>query len=448
MRILLFLGFLVLSVLVPVGLAQAQAQAPAPPDLQRAESLVRSGKAEEAWKLLSPHEFELAGREDFDYLLGVAALDSGRTNRATLVFERVLAVNPDHAAARLDMARAYFALGDYQRSRGEFEQVLQHEDTPPAAKLTIGRYLAAIEERAPGRGTRLTGYVEASIGRDSNISSATSTSSIFVPLFNTNFTLGSSSVKIADNFASLGGGAELTQVLGAGVSLFAGVDLKQRGHRDWDVYDSRSIDYRGGFQTVHDKDTFRLTVGRNDYDLDNRKYRRIGSLGMELRHAADAQTQVIGFAQVSEIKYLQDSTASYSSSQTIAGLGLVRSLTGSGNPIVFGSVYAGDDTATRNRGDGDRDIFGLRGGYQRSLRDDLDFHAMLSAQYSGYQRLNLLFQEYRKEIQYDLGLGFNWRFRQDWLLKPQLTYTRSDSNFQVYDYDRYELSLTLRKDFR
>lgn len=446
MRILLFLGFLVLSMLVPVGLAQAQTSSL--PDLQRAESLVRSGKAEEAWKLLSPHEFELAGQEDFDYLLGVAALDSGRAARATLVFERVLAVNPDHAAARLDMARAYFALGDYQRSRGEFEQVLQHEDTPPAARQTIGRYLAAIEERSPGRGTRLTGYVEASIGRDSNLNSATSTSAIFVPLFRTSFTLGASSVKAADDFAALGGGAELTHVLGAGVSLFAGIDLRQRGHRDWDVYDSRSTDYRAGLQAVHDKDVFRLTVGRNDYDLDHARYRRIGSLGLELRHAADAKTQVIGFAQVSEIKYLQDSMASYGSTQTIVGLGLVRSLEAKGNPVVFGSVYAGDDTATRNRGDGDRDIFGLRGGYHRSLRDDLDVHATLSAQYSGYQRLNLLFREYRKDIQYDFGLGLNWRLPQNWQFRPQLAYTRSDSNIKLYDYDRYELSLTLRKDFR
>ena len=40
MRMILFLGFLVLSVLVPVGLAQAQASVQ--PDLQRAESLVRA----------------------------------------------------------------------------------------------------------------------------------------------------------------------------------------------------------------------------------------------------------------------------------------------------------------------------------------------------------------------------------------------------------------------
>lgn len=446
MRLLIFFGFLVLSVLVPVGLAQAQALTQ--PELQRAEGMIRSGMAEQAWKLLSPHEFDLAGREDFDYLLGVAALDSGRADRATLVFERVLAVNPDHAAARLDMARAYFALGDFQRSRGEFEQVLLHEDTPPAAKQTIERYLTAIEERSPSRGARMTGYVEAVIGRDSNVNSATSTSSIFVPLFNTNFTLGSSSVKAADNFASFGGGAELTHALGGGFSLFAGVDARQRMHRSWDIYDSRSVDYRAGFQAVHDKDVFRLTVGRNDYDLDQTPYRRIGSFGLELRHAADARTQFIGFGQVSEIRYLQSGTESYSSNQMIAGAGMVRSLEGSGNPIVFGSVYFGDDTATRRRGDGDRDIYGARIGYQRAVRDDADAYVTFSAQNSSYRRLNPLFQEYRKEVQFDLGAGLNWRFQPEWTLKPQLTYTRSDSNFPVYDYDRYELSLTLRKDFR
>jgi tetratricopeptide (TPR) repeat protein len=446
MRLLAFIGFLVLSVLVPIGLAQAQTLTQQ--ELQRAEGMIRSGKAEEAWKLLSPHEFDLAGREDFDYLLGVAALDSGRADRATLVFERVLAVNPDHAAARLDMARAYFALGDFQRSRGEFEQVLLQEDTPPAAKRTIERYLTAIEERSPNRGAHMTGYVEAVIGRDSNVNSATSTNSIFVPLFNTSFTLGSGSGRTADNFASLGGGAEVHYHVGGGFGLFAGFDARQRMHGNWDIYDSRSVDYRAGLQAVHDKDVFRLTVGRNDYDLDQALYRRIGSLGLELRHAADARTQLIGYGQVSEIRYLQSGTESYSSNQMIAGVGMIRNLEGSGNPIVFGSAYFGDDTATRRRGDGDRDIYGARIGYQRAVRDDADAYVTLSAQSSSYRRLNPLFQEYRKEVQFDLGLGFNWRFQPEWALRPQLTYTRADSNFPVYDYDRYELSLTLRKDFR
>lgn len=445
MRIILFLGFLAISMLVPVGLAEAQV--PPDHDLAQAEVLIRGGKAEEAWALLSPHEFERAGQEDFDYLLGLAALDSGRADRATLVFERVLAVNPDHAAARLDMARAYFALGDFQRSREEFDQVRKDEETPKAAQATIERYLAAIEERTPKPGVRLNGYVEASLGRDSNVSGATASGSVYVPLFNVNFTLGANSQKAVDSFHALGGGAELNYAFSNGMSLFAGADLRQRRYRDWDIYDNSSIDYRVGYQVVHDKNTFRLTAERNDYSLDHAAYRRIGSLGLELRHAADANTQWIGFGQASEIKYLQDRTASYSSDQIIVGLGVVKSMPWSGNPLLFGSIYTGEDVATQNRGDGDRLLHGLRGGVQQALKSDIDIFAILSMQYSKYNRLNILFQEYRKETQYDVGLGLNWRFERDWLLKPQLTYTRNNSNLPIYDYDRYEFSLTLRRDF-
>jgi hypothetical protein len=45
----------------------------------------------------------------FDYLLGIAALDSGKPDRATIAFERVLAVNPNFAGARLDLAIYVFA---------------------------------------------------------------------------------------------------------------------------------------------------------------------------------------------------------------------------------------------------------------------------------------------------------------------------------------------------
>jgi len=48
-----------------------------------------------------------------NYLLGVSALDSGRTDEAVIAFERVLAVMPNHAGAQMDLARAYYATGSF-----------------------------------------------------------------------------------------------------------------------------------------------------------------------------------------------------------------------------------------------------------------------------------------------------------------------------------------------
>src|SRR4030067_135559 len=69
--------------------------------LRDADVLVIRGKPGEAYKLLEPLEFEHSGETRFDYLIGIAALDSGMPGKETLAFESVLAGDTDYAAARL-----------------------------------------------------------------------------------------------------------------------------------------------------------------------------------------------------------------------------------------------------------------------------------------------------------------------------------------------------------
>ena len=68
--------------------------------------------------MLAPEQSNAAGDPDYDYLLGIAALDSGKPNEAIFALERVLAVKPNHLQARAEIARAYFATGEKElRSR-------------------------------------------------------------------------------------------------------------------------------------------------------------------------------------------------------------------------------------------------------------------------------------------------------------------------------------------
>ena len=135
-------------------------------------SLAQQGKGAEVYRTLLRFEAQHAGDAEFDYLLGIAALDAGQADKATLALERVVILKPAYLAARLDLALAYFALGDLDRARTEFEAV-QRESPPPAAQATIERYLAAIAERRQTQGTRATGYLEAAMGRDTNVNAAT-----------------------------------------------------------------------------------------------------------------------------------------------------------------------------------------------------------------------------------------------------------------------------------
>jgi outer membrane protein len=436
--------------LIAAPLASAQAPlalSSGTPDMAQAERLLREGKADDAYRLLVPFEFEQAGKEEYDYLLGIAALESGKADLATLIFERVLAVNPNHAAARLDMGRAYFALGDMDRAKTEFESARRFSP-PPAAQTTIDQYLAAIDQKAAGRAFRISGYVNAIVGHDSNVNSSTGQGSLFIPLFGQNLTLANTSRKTRDLFAGYGGGLEASFTLTERISLLGGADLLRRTNYRADTFDYQSLDLRLGAQYASERDTYRVMVGRNTYDLDNASYRNTQNLSLEWRRVLDARTQVSLFGQDARARYLQQSARSNSSNLFLYGLGGVRVLDEGTRTFVYASGFRGVDVATDGRSDADRRLHGGRLGMQRALTAEADWFASVSGQKSTYSLENAIFVATRKDYQLDLNAGINWQFSRDWLLRPQANYTRNDSNIALNDYDRYEFSLTLRHDFR
>ena len=148
--------------------------------LDRAKQLIadQKGKGNGAFELLAPLEEQRSGNADFDYLLGVAAIDAGEYTRAVFALERVLAVRPDHPQARAEIARAYFLMGENKTARSEFEAVKAAR--PPAeVAATIDRFLSALDARQAGTGgqrTGVTGYLEAGVGYDTNANTATGAS--------------------------------------------------------------------------------------------------------------------------------------------------------------------------------------------------------------------------------------------------------------------------------
>ena len=150
---------------------------------QQARELLNNQQAASAYELLAPRGEERAGEPDFDYLLGIAALDSGRPGQAVFALERVLAVRPDDALARAEIARAYFALSEYQTSRQEFENAKGNSEVPATARTTMDKYLALID-RAQRGSQRVSGYIGFSTGYDSNVNSGTDETTVAIPLIN------------------------------------------------------------------------------------------------------------------------------------------------------------------------------------------------------------------------------------------------------------------------
>ncbi|MGB5441272.1 MAG: tetratricopeptide repeat protein, partial [Gammaproteobacteria bacterium] len=131
------------------------------------EQLLREGKAEQAYTRLLESFDQYAGIPDFDYLFGLAAIDSGHPTEAIFAFERILDVIPVHAEARIELARAYYKLNEYQAAQQEFETV--REDAPLAVQSTIDKFLAAIKYASAPAQPHFEAYVQAGLGYDSNV---------------------------------------------------------------------------------------------------------------------------------------------------------------------------------------------------------------------------------------------------------------------------------------
>lgn len=74
------------------------------------------GDAAGAFALLAPLETTRAGDAEYDYALGLAAADSGRTGIALRALQRVIAVQPENAQARAEIARVYAMAGHVDTS--------------------------------------------------------------------------------------------------------------------------------------------------------------------------------------------------------------------------------------------------------------------------------------------------------------------------------------------
>jgi outer membrane protein len=432
--------------LVSLGLAPCIAEAGGL-DLELASNLIVAGKSAEAYALLEPYEFEQAGNTKFDYLLGLAALNSGQADKASLILERVLAVDPLYAAARVDLGRAYYLLGDSEHARAEFTRA-QALNPPPSALATIRQYLGAIETPDNTKLTRLSGYFEAGIGYNNNVNNSTSQNQITVPvLLNTQFTLNSANVKTADSYLGMATGGEAIHPISPEWSMYAGVDVHSRNGAKYSHFDFVSLDSRAGASFNRNAELIQggLLVGQ--FDLGGAVNRKSNGLNMEWKHTYNGTNQSVLFGQHIRYRFPDPALASNDFDQTIAGLGWMH-IFADGRSNIFSSLFGGNEHDTNLRTDGGKSIRGVRLSGQASLGERLDLFASGGVQWGKYDRTNSAFLVVRDDRQADFSVGLTYRSAPDWILRPQISLIQNRSNIIVNRYDQADFSLTLRRDFK
>lgn len=427
-------------------LLSATAQADA--TLDEAQRLLDGKKAEQAYQLLAALEDERAGDLEYDYLLGLAALDSGRPKLAVFALERVLSQQPGHSQARAELAKAYFLMGENQAAHHEFNQVLR-QAPPDAVRDSIARYLNVLEQRFDTQRDQFSGYVELGAGYDSNVNSATSEDQVAVPaLGNLVFTLDPSGLEQDDRFSTLRGGLNYRRQMRHDLQAFAGGGLDLRNNVDNSEFNTNTLDVHAGLRLQRHKNRYTGAVQGQGLWLDGERYRNLLGINLQWEHTFDARNQGSLFLQHATLRYPEQESRDVNT--TILGAAWVHALRRTTAPVVFYTGLFGgmDEEQDADRKDFGRNFLGLRLGVNYALTQKTGLNLLGSYQQTRHGDDDPIFLATREDKLYDVSVTASHKMARDWSLRAQLRHTRNDSNIPITDYRRNQLTLTLRYDFR
>ena len=420
--------------------------------LEKAQTLIDSGKAEEAYDLLKPYQASFEGEAAFDYVFALAAQDTGRTVEAIFALERVVDAFPEHGPARAELAKAYLSLGETDDAKKEFQRARELEDIPPEARQTIDRYLSGIElfhDR-----TRLTvrPWIALAMGYDTNINGATDEKSMTIPIApGIPFALGGT-----QNSPILSGslGLSLSKPLNNdfGLSTFGSAQLGDRHTTHQNDFTSHTASGRAGFRLERERHNFSIAADASMMRLDAgglaRADRKTAGISTEWQFAATEKDQISAYFQFSAIRNPKQSIRDVN--RGLLGLNFGHAFTHiKGTPIIFGGIFGGieDERADTGADHFGKNLFGGRIGISYQLSDRQTAFGAFTYQRSIYETGDPIFLVRRHDSFFDLSLGYRFQYNNQLSISPTVVYNDNDSNILTNDYDRLEVMITARYDF-
>lgn len=440
----------------PPACAQAQPTADAPTGtpsvapnhrfdalLDQARALHRAGRADDAYRLLDAATEQYAGAIEFDYLLGITAIDAGKPARGIIALERVLAADPRNLQARAEIARAYYLIGETETARREFETVAA-SPIPSEVRTVIGRYLSAIAQADPVFRKSASLYAEVGFGHDSNVNLGSSANEwllsggiALTPL--------ESSRPVSALFSQLGlGGAYSTPISGRW-QWTNGFALSQRWNSRRTALDTGAIDASTGVTYRFDCHNVSLAAQFQSTIVGGSTLRDAFGGTLQWLCDVDQRTQLGAYLQGFALRY-PDSDIRNGQRWTL-GLSGARALNAGASLLMLGALYAGKETSHSDTPQLEHRLTGARLALSWQASEAVRPFGSVSFEARDYGGAEPLFDRARHDRQLDWRLGLDYLTTKSLVVTPQIAYTRNNSTIEPNDFSRLQGFLFARYRF-
>lgn len=406
-------------------------------------------RSAEAWTLAEKLEPHHAGNPDFDFHYAQAALAAGHPSRAIFALERVRLRQSHQQQAWLLLVRAYLEAGDTVRARREFDALLA--SAPSAAVRTEAKKFS-VQLNASRALRPVRGFVGFDIGYDSNVNSATDAVSISgiggSPI--AGVVLAPADRAQSDSFARLYAGYGGRRVFGMHSAFFADIFGYATALYDQTQFSSSLYRGRVGFDWRRGRQRLTVPLSRQAFNVDYARYSIYDAAGLEWGYAIAAQQELVLGASHGQVRYIDQPTrdARLRSAWFGWNSGLGRAHWGLN--IRFGEDDARIDfneTLSQSNAFMGRQYYALTLDARYRWRPQHVPRLSVLLQSSRHDGADPDFILRRQDQYLYYGVGWDWRFRPDWMLRADVNYVINRSNIDIYDYDRLQILLGARYDF-
>lgn len=405
--------------------------------------LVDEGRYERAYELAQANR-RLIGDVHFDFLYGLAAINSGHLPEGILALERHLAAVPANDRARLELGRGYYLIGEYARARAEFEFVLRY-NPPAGVRANIERYLQAmaLRETAISRTGAARAWVEFGGGHDSNVNGGTFRDELQFQFGNVSL-VGTPSQGAPDNFYLLAGGANQTMRVSSRLSMFAGIEADTKRDVNLGQYDLTNLGANGGFLLVSGPALVRGTLALGTMWVGGQPYRDTLVLAGEGSFQPGAQWSTVAFGQMAEFRYHGPDSVRNARAFTI-GATLTRGFGGvAGTPSIGARVSWTQEDNLQLRPDLGRRVPLLRVFASISPNERWRLAAGATGFWQRFGGIDAAFGTVRSDTTASLDFTASYAITPAWSLRFEYVATNNRSNQDLYDSKRQLFSVRAR----
>ena len=400
-----------------------------PHPLFQLEQAIESEQYANAWKQAQTLKDRYEGDAQFDYLYGLAALETQHFDYALLALRRAVINNPKLVRARLELARTYAQLNNQAEAINELKTALTLP-MPDQVRLNVQTYLSALEQKQQTYSGQWQKSLSFALGHDSNVNLGVSDSSISLPIFG-DILLKNSSIKQDSVLNELGLALTYSQVINEQAAWFMNGNFISKHYAHAVSNNTKELSFTAGYAKEFTQYGYQISAGLQAMQLDDQNYQRTANIEGSFKQKLTTDQALVSALSWQKLEYQQANNKNQNNQKIQLSEQFYSKLGHLNQQISLAASHDVPDLSQFKYLN--RDVVSVGYGLTKTLNAQTSTSIGLNLQNRLNQAEDLTYKVKRQDKRWTLQMNYQNQFSKQASFFANAGYIYNNSNLELYD---------------